>query len=193
MHLGADAPPFADGKDVLPTDSPETIREKVETQVRRHSTDFEWHANGELSVTHRVPFIRTHHATGLPLCFGNLLSAYGRSKHHKALEPPFLGDDGGYHPLPLFGDGSAIETTSLERADRIVEETRILLKWQQGDVVLFDVSQHEQDDLQRPPLTSPCPRSPILPLEPRSAARADPLARREEGIGESVGWRIFPR
>lgn len=134
------SPPLADGKDVLDEDSPEVSKEKIETQIRRHSQNFEWHEDGSLSVYHHVPYIRTHHATGLRTCFGNLLSAYGRTKFYKALQPPFLGSDGGYHPLPLYGDGSAISVESLERADKIVEETRVLLKWQQGDVVLFDVS-----------------------------------------------------
>ncbi|KAF8912284.1 hypothetical protein CPB85DRAFT_1508865, partial [Mucidula mucida] len=126
------------GKFVVPDDSPEVIRQKVEEQVRRHSLRFEWHENGDLTVWHRVPIIRTHHATGLPVFFGNLISAYGRSKHHKALEPPFLGDDGGYHPLPAYGDGGAIPVEWMEIADRIVHETRALVKWEKGDVVFFD-------------------------------------------------------
>lgn len=82
--------------------------------------------------------IRTHNATGLTTFFGNLISAYGRSKHHGALEAPYLGDDGGFHPLPTFGDGETIPVDWLETADRIVHETRILLQWKQGDVVVFD-------------------------------------------------------
>lgn len=39
--------------------------------------------------------IRKHIPSGRTTFFGNLTSAYGRSKHHFATEPPFLGNDGG--------------------------------------------------------------------------------------------------
>ncbi|KAF9019646.1 Clavaminate synthase-like protein [Hymenopellis radicata] len=125
---------------VVPDDSPEVIRQKVEEQVRRHSNRFEWHDNGDLTVWHHVPSASYPNTscTGLPVFFGNLISAYGRSKHHKALEPPFLGDDGGYHPLPTHGDGGVIPVEWMEIADRIVHETRALVKWDKGDVVVFD-------------------------------------------------------
>lgn len=43
------------GRDVLPGDDAETMRAKIEQQVRRHSDDFVWHNDGSLSVTHVVP------------------------------------------------------------------------------------------------------------------------------------------
>lgn len=43
------------GQEVLPNDDPETIRGKIEAEVRRHSNRFEWHDDGSLSVTHIVP------------------------------------------------------------------------------------------------------------------------------------------
>lgn len=43
------------GQHVEPVDDEETTRKKVEAEVRRHSHDFEWHADGSLSVTHVVP------------------------------------------------------------------------------------------------------------------------------------------
>ncbi|GAA6039922.1 hypothetical protein JCM8097_006801 [Rhodosporidiobolus ruineniae] len=126
------------GKDVLLTDSPEVVREKVEMEVRRHSNKFFWHDDGSLTVWHRVPIIRPHHATGREVFFGNLISAYARAKHHGALSPPYLGDDGGYHPIPFYGDGSLIDVADLEIANQIVEETKAEIKWQQGDVLILD-------------------------------------------------------
>ena len=82
------------GQHVGAKDDEPTIRAKIEDEVRRHSEDFEWHSDGSLSVTHTVPIIRKHLATGLITWFGNLTSAYGRSRHHGATKPPFRGDAG---------------------------------------------------------------------------------------------------
>lgn len=126
------------GQHVEVNDDESTIRGKIENEVRRHSENFEWHDDGSLSVTHVVPIIRKHLATGLTTWFGNLTSAYGRSRHHGATEPPFRGDDGSYHPLPTYGDGSPIETADLELALSIAEDMQVDIIWQQGDVVLLD-------------------------------------------------------
>lgn len=56
------------------------------------------------------------------------------------MEPPYLGTDGGYHPLPLYGDGSPIDVKHLEQAADIVHDTHVLVKWKQGDVLVLDVS-----------------------------------------------------
>ncbi|TVY81454.1 Clavaminate synthase-like protein [Lachnellula suecica] len=126
------------GHTILPTDTPSIARAKIEAEVRRHSERFEWHEDGSLSVTHIVPIVRKHIPTNLPTFFGNLTSAYGRSRHHGATEPPYLGDDGSYHPLPTYGDGTVIPTRYLELALEIAEASQVLVKWEKGDVVLLD-------------------------------------------------------
>ncbi|GAM42489.1 hypothetical protein TCE0_044r16517 [Talaromyces pinophilus] len=126
------------GQHVLPTDDPETVRQKVEAEVRRHSNRFEWHDDGSISVTHIVPVIRKHKSTGRTTFFGNVTSAYGRSKYHGATEPPYLGDDGSYHPLPTYGDGSPIENKYLDLALSLAESSQVLVNWQEGDIVLLD-------------------------------------------------------
>lgn len=67
-----------------------------------------------------------------------MTSAYGRSRHHGATEPPFRGYDGSYHPFPTYGDGSPIATADLELALNIAEEMQVDVAWQKGDVVLLD-------------------------------------------------------
>lgn len=126
------------GQHVIDGDDEDTIRQKVEDEVKRHSNLFEWHHDGSLSVTHIVPIIREHVPTGLPTWFGNLTSAYGRSRHHGATEPPYRGDDGSYHPLPTYGDGSPIATADLELALDLAESLQVDVEWQAGDVVLLD-------------------------------------------------------
>ncbi|KAI1858035.1 uncharacterized protein JN550_012928 [Neoarthrinium moseri] len=127
------------GQHVQPGDDQETRREKIEDEVRRHSDHFEWHEDGSLSVTHIVPIIRRHEETGLTTWFGNLTSAWGRSKFHGATEPPYRGDDDSYHPPPLYGDGSKIENQYLDLALSLAESLQVPVKWQKGDIVLLDV------------------------------------------------------
>lgn len=69
-----------------------------------------------------------------------MTSAWGRSRHHGATEPPFLGDDGAYHPLPEYGDGEPIEIEYLNLALSVAESLQVDIHWQQGDIILIDVS-----------------------------------------------------
>ncbi|KAJ4389850.1 hypothetical protein N0V93_007322 [Gnomoniopsis smithogilvyi] len=126
------------GQHIQPGDDEETARRKIEAEVRRHSQEFEWHDDGSLSVTHVVPIIRKHEDSGLTTWFGNLTSAWGRSKHHGATQAPYRGDDGSYHPPPLYGDGTVIESHHLDLALSIAESSQVLIKWEQGDIVLLD-------------------------------------------------------
>ncbi|KAH6651562.1 hypothetical protein BKA67DRAFT_593443 [Truncatella angustata] len=126
------------GQHVKPDDNEAIIRAKIEREVRRHSDTFEWHEDGSLSVTHVVPIIRKHGDTGLMTWFGNITSAWGRSKYHGATEPPYRGDDGSYHPPPLYGDGSKIENEYLDLALELAESLQVFVSWQQGDILLFD-------------------------------------------------------
>ncbi|KAF2680762.1 Clavaminate synthase-like protein [Lentithecium fluviatile CBS 122367] len=126
------------GQRIEDSDDEETIKHKIEEEVKRHSELFEWHEDGSLSVTHIVPIIRKHLETGSTSWFGNLTSAYGRSRHHGATQPPFRGDDGSYHPLPTYGDGLPISTDDLELALNIAEEMQVDVHWEQGDIVLLD-------------------------------------------------------
>ncbi|KAL2207086.1 Clavaminate synthase-like protein, partial [Sarocladium strictum] len=126
------------GEHVTDDDTEEVARQKVETEIRRHSNNFEWHADGSLSVTHVVPAIRIHSPSDATVFFGNLTSAWGRSRHHGATRPPFQGDDGSYHPPPQFGDGTAMDVEDLDLLLDIAEQGAVDVVWQQGDLVLLD-------------------------------------------------------
>jgi hypothetical protein len=69
-----------------------------------------------------------------------MLNVTDTSEYFKALQPPYLGTDDGYHPLPRYGDGSEIEIDHLDQAAAIVRETHVLVDWKQGDVLVLDVS-----------------------------------------------------
>lgn len=83
--------------------------------------------------------IRKHEDTGLSTWFGNVTSAWGRSKYHGATEPPYRGDDDSYHPPPEYGDGTPIEKEYLDLALSLAESLQVLIEWQVGDIVLLDV------------------------------------------------------
>ncbi|KAL4784580.1 hypothetical protein BJX76DRAFT_367559 [Aspergillus varians] len=126
------------GEHVTDHDDAETFRRKVEVEVRRHSEWFEWHEDGGLSVTHVVPAIRLHHPTGAAVFFGNITSAWGRSRHHGATRSPFLGDDGSYHPPPQFGDGTPMSVEDLDILLDVAEDSAVNVEWQEGDLVILD-------------------------------------------------------
>ncbi|KAL4885146.1 hypothetical protein BJY04DRAFT_214487 [Aspergillus karnatakaensis] len=142
-------------------DGEEVVRRKVEREVRRHSERFEWHEDGGLSVSHVVPgayalsprlsiaccvgltnttstAIRIHNPTNAPTFFGNITSAWGRSRHHGATRPPFLGDDGSYHPPPQFGDGTDMRVEDLDVLLDIAEQRAVKVQWEVGDLVILD-------------------------------------------------------
>ncbi|OKL60077.1 hypothetical protein UA08_04939 [Talaromyces atroroseus] len=126
------------GQHVTDDDDEETARKKIEAEVRRHSDRFEWHPDGSLSVTHVVPAIRIHKPTEATVFFGNLTSAWGRSRHHGATRSPFRGDDGSYHPPPQFGDGTAMDVEDLDLLLDLAEKGAVDIHWEQGDLVLLD-------------------------------------------------------
>ncbi|EXF80806.1 hypothetical protein CFIO01_01177 [Colletotrichum fioriniae PJ7] len=128
------------GQEVRDEDDEATARSKIEAEVRRHSNRFEWHDDGSLSVTHIVPAVRIHDPTGATVFFGNVTSAWGRSRHHGATRPPFRGDDGSYHPPPTYGDDTPIDVEDLDLLLKLAEKGAVDVEWQKGDLVLLDVS-----------------------------------------------------
>lgn len=55
-----------------------------------------------------------------------------------ALDPPFLGSDNAYHHLPTYGDGSVIPHRHLQLCADLIRETRVLVDWRVGDVLILD-------------------------------------------------------
>ncbi|KAH7152673.1 hypothetical protein EDB81DRAFT_841123 [Dactylonectria macrodidyma] len=103
------------GQHVLSTDDETTARKKIEEE------------DGSLTVTHTTPLIRIHKETSLATWFGNVTSAWGCSRRHGATEPPYRGDDDLYHPPPRY-----------DPALSVAESSQVLVKWEQGDLVLLD-------------------------------------------------------
>ncbi|KAK2049498.1 Clavaminate synthase-like protein [Colletotrichum somersetense] len=126
------------GQDVTDEDTDEMARNKTENEVRRHSHRFEWHEDGSISVAHIVPAIRIHDPTGVTVFFGNVTSAWARSRHHGATRPPFRGDDGSYHPPPTYGDGTLIEVEDSDPLLKLAEDGAVEVEWDKGDLVLLD-------------------------------------------------------
>ncbi|RWA10557.1 hypothetical protein EKO27_g4546 [Xylaria grammica] len=121
------------GKKIVDGDDLATRRSKIEAQIARYGrgthTTWEWLDNDEgIVVTHRLPAIRTQPGTKLPTLFTGLASLYTRKNTTEQ----------------LYGDGTPIPEEYLKRLVAITEEIRVLHRWEQGDVLVYDniISQH---------------------------------------------------
>ncbi|CAI6338316.1 unnamed protein product [Periconia digitata] len=132
------------GKTIEDGDEEKTRRQKVEEQIIRYGrgehTTWEWQDNGEtLILTHHLPAIRTHPATNLPTLFTGLAAYY------KNFIDPRSSNSGRRNiTQQLYGDGSPIPNEYLKKLAEITDKIRVLHKWQQGDVLVYDnvISQH---------------------------------------------------
>ncbi len=152
------------GQHVLDSDDTETTRAKIETEIRRLPTaTWEWRNQsetnqlGDLRVWQVLPAIRNHPRTGQPAFFNNVVSRFLNALKNETLLPPHLNKKGDYQPpcfvsfdllcsLPndladwcsKYGDGSLIPSEYLESAVEFIYQTRSLVTWKKGDVILID-------------------------------------------------------
>ncbi|KAI0520887.1 hypothetical protein F5B22DRAFT_644628 [Xylaria bambusicola] len=121
------------GKTIVDGDDLASRRSKIEAQIARYGrgihTTWEWLDNDEgIIVTHRLPVIRTQPGTNLPTMFTGFASLYTRKNVTEQ----------------LYGDGTPIPEKYLKRLVAITEEIRVLHRWEQGDVLIYDniIAQH---------------------------------------------------
>jgi len=130
------------GKLVEPKDDEATRRSKIEAQIARYGrgkhTTWDWTDDGGLILEHRLPAIRTQPRTGLPTLFTGLAAYYKNAKVNGA---------GRNITQQLYGDGTPIPENYLAHLAKITDEIRVLHKWQQGDVLVFDnvIAQHGRE------------------------------------------------
>ena len=130
------------GKLVEPDDDDATRRSKIEAQIARYGrgkhTTWKWTDDGGLILEHRLPAIRTQPHTGLPTLFTGLAAYYKNAKVNGA---------GRNITQQLYGDGTPIPEKYLAHLAKITDEIRVLHKWQQGDVLVFDnvIAQHGRE------------------------------------------------
>lgn len=129
------------GKDIEDDDDEATRRTKIEAQIARYgrgkSTTWEWIDDG-LVVKHRIPVIRTQPGTKIPTLFTGLAAYYKAAQDST---------DARRNVSQLFGDGTPIPEKYLAHLARITDEIRLLHKWQEGDVLIFDnvIAQHGRE------------------------------------------------
>ncbi|KAI9697466.1 MAG: hypothetical protein M1820_007801 [Bogoriella megaspora] len=128
------------GKDILDSDDEATRRAKIEAQIARYGrnqfTTWEWNEDG-ITLTHRLPAVRTQPDTNLPTLFTGLAAYYRNARVNAQSGRKNVTQQ-------LYGDGTPIPDKYLERLVQITDEIRVLHKWQQGDVLVYDniISQH---------------------------------------------------
>ncbi|KAM0748748.1 Clavaminate synthase-like protein [Meredithblackwellia eburnea MCA 4105] len=123
---------------LLETDDEDTLRAKIEPQVKRHADIWSWADDGTLTVTHKLKSIREHPETKEEVWFGNLVSQTLLARRYGALDYPHKGTDGAYHQVPAYGDGTPIPIEWLLKVADIIDEVRVLINWQLGDLLLLD-------------------------------------------------------
>lgn len=133
------------GQHVLDSDDTETIREKIEAEIKRLPTAtwvWENQSNdnplGDLRVWQHLPAVRDHPRIRRPTFFNNTVSRFLNAIDANTLWPPHINKDGKYQPPAFYGDGSLIPREYFDSAVDIINTTRAMVTWQRGDVLLLD-------------------------------------------------------
>ncbi|KAK0746460.1 hypothetical protein B0T18DRAFT_465526 [Schizothecium vesticola] len=133
------------GQHVLDDDDTETARRKIEAEISRlPGTTWKWENQsdvnqlGDLRVFRVLPAIRNHPRTGQPAFFNNAVSRFLNALSSDTLLPPHLNSEGEFQPPVFYGDGSLIPREYLDSAVEYIYETRALVSWRDGDVLLLD-------------------------------------------------------
>ncbi|KAK4448321.1 hypothetical protein QBC34DRAFT_465651, partial [Podospora aff. communis PSN243] len=133
------------GQHVLDTDDTETVRGKIEKEIRRLPTaTWRWENQsesnllGDLRVFQVLPAVRNHPRTGEPAFFNNAVSRFLNALDNDTLLPPHLNAKGQYQPPVFYGDDSLIPREYLDSAVKFIYRTRSLVKWTEGDVIVLD-------------------------------------------------------
>jgi alpha-ketoglutarate-dependent taurine dioxygenase len=129
------------GKEFEDHDDEITQRRKIEEQIKRYgrgeNTTWRWIDDG-LIVTHRLSAIRTQPKTNLPTLFTGLAAYYKSDQLQK---------DADRRVTQMYGDGTTIPDHFLAHLAQITDQIRVLHKWEQGDVLVFDniIAQHGRE------------------------------------------------
>ncbi|KAK1569713.1 uncharacterized protein LY79DRAFT_679488 [Colletotrichum navitas] len=133
------------GRKVLDSDDAETARTKIENEVKRLSTaqwvcenQFDSNPMGDLRVWQHLPAVRDHPRTGQTAFFNNVVSRFLNALNADTLQPPHINKEGRYQPPAFYGNSSAIRREFLDSAVEIIKETRALVSWEEGNVLLSD-------------------------------------------------------
>jgi alpha-ketoglutarate-dependent taurine dioxygenase len=130
------------GKEIRDGDDEETKRRKIEAQIARYGrgkhTTWEWTDDG-LVLTHRLPVIRTQRGTNLPTLFTGLAAYWKRGQSDIEARRKVT--------QQLFGDGTPVPDKYLAHLAKITDEIRVLHRWQEGDVLVYDntIAQHGRE------------------------------------------------
>lgn len=133
------------GKEIVEGDDEDAKKRKIEAQIERYGrgkyTTWDWTDDG-LVLTHRLPVIRTQPGTNLPSLFTGLASYWKRAQVDLDARRNVT--------QQLYGDGSVIPEKYLAHLAKITDEIRVLHRWQEGDVLVYDniIAQHGREPWQ---------------------------------------------
>lgn len=119
-------------------DSRKVQKEKAEVMIRKLTDDFTWNEDESVTIHQHVPPIRVHPVSGKPIFFNGLVGRFGTARDKEALDPPYIGNDGGYYAPIAFSDGELIPKNKLLKILEISLLLEFNHKWEDGDLVLVD-------------------------------------------------------
>ncbi|KXH40235.1 hypothetical protein CSIM01_06412 [Colletotrichum simmondsii] len=126
------------GQELSPEDDEATIKQKVEKQVRKLTSDFKWNEDGSLELTQHIPGIRRLPASGRPVWFNGLVGRHGITRDIGALDPPHIGRDGMTYLPSVYGDDTEIPQRLLDKLVDVIDKEEISLILEEGDLLLVD-------------------------------------------------------
>ncbi|KAL0935900.1 taurine catabolism dioxygenase [Colletotrichum truncatum] len=126
------------GRELRPGDDDATVKQKVETQVRKLTDDFKWQDDGSLELTQHIPGIRRLPASGRPVWFNGLVGRHGITRDIGALDPPHIGRDGMTYLPCVYGDETPIPREYLDKLIDVIDKEEISLVLEEGDLLLVD-------------------------------------------------------
>lgn len=133
------------GKEIQDTDDAATRQRKIEAQIARYGrgahTTWRWEDDGQtLILEHRLPAVRTQQRSGLPTLFTGLAAYWKNAQVNQVASRKNV-------TTQLFGDGTPIPEAYLEGLARITDEIRVLHRWEEGDVLVYDnvIAQHGRE------------------------------------------------
>lgn len=125
QYVGGSTLKQAFGKEIQDDDDEATRRAKIEAQIARYGrgkhTTWEWTDDG-LILTHRLPAVCAQPGTALPTLFTGLAAYYKNAQVNTGARKNVT--------QQLFGDGTPIPEIYLAKLAEIVDDVRVLRKWQ---------------------------------------------------------------
>ncbi|WP_228771800.1 TauD/TfdA family dioxygenase [Actinokineospora iranica] len=115
-------------------------RAEVERRCAAGGVEWEWSADGSLRTTRRMPAVRVHPGTGRA-CWFNQVAFLNEWTMEPAVRDYLVAEFGRERGLPFttyLGDGSPLDTATVDRINAVYDAHTVATPWRDGDLLLVD-------------------------------------------------------